>query len=143
MKEELKYNITSYLMADNKMSIVLSTIIILIMILIIIFSCIYNIYNVNSTNAITNCEKDNCFLSFYNYGIEYEKYQFVELKNKKYEVESIDFMSPNLDEKNTIFQEVNIKLKNYKGLNNEIVEIKIFKNKEKLIKKIFKIVLER
>ena len=62
---------------------------------------------------------------------------------KNYEIQEVLFGEPVLDRYNTSIQNITLKLKEYKGKNNEFVVLDIFKNKESLLKKIAKIIKER
>ena len=143
MKEEFKYNLTSYLITHNRKQIILSFIIFIGLIIFVFLSFKYTIYNIEKTNAKTICNQEECTINFYHYGISKEDYQFIKIKDKKYEIIASSFSEPTLDNTNTIIQEVTLKLQNYKGINNEIVEIKVYKNKEKKKKKIMDIIVER
>ena len=48
-----------------------------------------------------------------------------------------------MDTANQAYQKIAINAIDYKGNNNEIVKLKIYKNKEKIIKKVWKQILER
>ena len=61
----------------------------------------------------------------------------------KYEVEDLKIGELQSDFFNNTFHDFTLKLKEYKGENNDVVGIQLLKNKEKMIKKIWKIIVER
>ena len=69
--------------------------------------------------------------------------QFVKVGTLKYEIEDITIGEIQSDYLNNTFHDFTLKLKEYKGKNNDVVEIQLLKNKEKVIKKIWKIIVER
>lgn len=142
MKSELKYNLIKYLETNNKKQIMLSILIFFILFIIVLFFCIFEIDNIERVTTKMNCNQQNCTINFYHYGIS-EKYEFIKLNGKKYKIIDLKFSDLELDSANNIFQEVFITIHGYSGKNNEIVEIGLCKNKEKLIKKIYKIIVER
>ena len=71
------------------------------------------------------------------------QYEFFEINDKNVEIETIHFDEPILDNLNNAYQKVTLKGKEIKGENNKIMKLKIFQNKEKIIQKIGKIIIER
>ena len=143
MKDELKYNLTNYLISNNKREKVITILIIFILLILLLISVILKIEDIEVFHAITTCEEKNCVLKFYRKLVKYVIYDINKIKEKKYKIKKIEFAEPGLDKENSILQEVTLNLKQYQGINNEIVEIKLYKNKEKLIKKIIRIIVER
>lgn len=142
MKEEYKYNLINYL-NDNKKSTIFLIVIILLINCFGFMSYFITVYNTEKTTGITKCNNSECYIEFYLQGILKNSYNFVKIKDKKYDIDYIEYTEPEIDTSNTILQKVTIKLSKYKGYNNEIVEVSLYKNKEKLIKKIYKIIVER
>ena len=143
MKEELKYNLYNYLKTNSKKQFSLSILLLILCSFLLFFLIKIKIYDVEIINAQTSCELENCTIKFYQNNLIKKEYNFAKIKNKKYQITNISFAEPMIDNTNTILQEVNVNLKNYQGNQNEIVEIKLYKNKERMIKKIFKIMVER
>ena len=143
MREELRFNITNYLKVDNKKQNVIKIGVIVLSIILIYISFTISIYKVDIVNAQTTCDNKICILSYFVRNSSYEKYEFVKIKNKKYKIKNIVLEEASINENNDIIQEVSIELKDYKGINNEIVKINLLKNKEKIINKIVKIIVER
>lgn len=143
MKEELKYNLTNYLITNTKKQKVITILVGLTLLILFLFSMLFKIDDIEIKNALTVCIEQNCTLKFYDNKVKNVKYDFVKVKESKYRINQIEFAEPSLDSTNGLVQEVTLKLKKYQGINNEIVEIKLYKNKEKLLKKIVKMIVER
>lgn len=143
MRENLKYNITNYLKTDSKIQVILMFVIIVLSTILMLISFTLSIYSVETINAQTECNKEICTLHFFEMNATKEKYDFVKIKSKKYEIENINYAEASLDAANNIIQELSLKLENYQGNHNEIIELNLYKNKEKILKKIVKIILER
>ena len=142
MREDIKYNLNSYLQKRKKHSI-LVTFLFLLFITILLISITIDAYNILAINAQMVCEETNCEIVFYWQAEKPLTYDFIKINDKKVEVESINFGEVVLDNTNNAIQKVTLKGKEYQGKDNEILKIKIFQNKEKIIKKIGKIIIER
>lgn len=144
MNEFLKYNLQAFGLQTKKLSIY-HPLFILLFALMFGF-CIYcfslDTYKMTSTNAQVVCEED-CNLFFYTSSFDSDQVAFVKVNQKKYFDSSFSLEEPFLDEYNQAVQKVTLNLKEFQGKNNEIVTVKIFKDKEKLIKRLFKIITER
>ena len=143
MKDEYKFNLIQYLIFNNKKCIFVAILIVFILISLVTSSFIIRVFDIEKVTAQVVCENNACTLNFYNIGLEKNNFKFVKIKEDKYYIENLVLSEPKLNADNIAFQEVSLKLKSYQGLNNEIVELKMYKNKEILIKKIFKIIIER
>lgn len=142
MREDIKYNLNSYLQKRKKHSI-LVTFLFLLFITILLISITIDAYNILAINAQTVCEETTCEIVFYWQAEKPLTYDFIKINDKKVEVESINFGEIVLDNTNNAIQKVTLKGKECQGKDNEILKIKIFQNKEKIIKKIGKIIIER
>lgn len=142
MREDLKYNLNSYLQKKNNHSILFALLCFLFL-GILIASFLLDAYNIKTINAQTICEEEVCEIVFYGQAGEPFKYDFIKINEKKIEVEALNFGEVMLDNTNNAIQRITLKGKEYKGKNNEIIKVKIFQNKEKIIKKIGKIIIER
>ncbi len=143
MKDELIYNYYHYLQNNDGKKMVLSCLVCLFLLITILVMEIAKIYDVITVYASTSCLESSCNLQFYQNEIKENHYDFVKIENDKYSIQKIVYDSPLLTENNGIQQKVSIELKNYKGTDNEIKKIKLYKNKEKVRKKILNIILER
>lgn len=142
MKNYLKYNLLSHLHIEAKKYTILWILPIVLLFFLLYYAYRQEVYAVYETNAETLCESD-CNLSFY-YPVEKGfYYDYIKINEKQYEIEEVYFGSYLLDTTNVGLQKITLKVKEYQGKNNEYVNLKIFKNKEKLIKKIIKIMKER
>lgn len=142
MKEYLKYNLNSYLYNDSQKYKFLW-----LVPLVLFFLCIYytyqkEVYVINETTAEVICNQE-CTLHTFNLVNNPLTYDFIKINNQKYEVDEILFGDSVLDSQNNAIQEIILKVKEYKGNNHEFVKLQIFKNKEKLLKKIYNIMKER
>lgn len=142
MKEEYKYNLIKYL-DDNKKGTIYLILLFALFSFFGFISYYTTVYNIKKTNGITKCNNSVCYIEFYFQGVLKNDYNFVKIKDKKYYINHIEYSEPEIDTSNLIFQKVRIKLSKYKAYDNEIVEISLYKNKEKLIKKIYEIIIER
>ncbi len=142
MKEYLKYNLNSYLKKDRNKYTLFCFFPLLIFFFLFYYSYKITVYNVYETNAETVCE-DKCNLTFYYPYQEGFYYDFIKINGTKYEVENIFFGNAMLDSSNIGIQSITLVVKEYKGNTNEFVKMQIFKNKERLLKKIWKIIKER
>ena len=70
-------------------------------------------------------------------------YELIKINGKEVEIEEIVFGDVLLSENNIGMQVITLKIKEYKGNNNEFVKLQIYKNKENLFRKVIKIVKER
>lgn len=143
MHDYLKYNLNSYLQKDKNKNHCFIYVSLFFFILIIITIITFYSYNVITLTAQTFCDTEECELVFYWQTNRPFQYEFFKVNDKKVEIDAINFDDPILDNLNNAYQKVTLKGKEYKGENNEIVTIKIFQNKEKIIKKIGKIIIER
>lgn len=141
MREDLKYNLASYLQKKNNYSFFVFLLFFLFLVLFVA-SLVIDTYNITTINAETNCE-ETCEVVFYWPVEKTMKYDFIKINDKRIEIENLKFGEIELNNTNTAFQKIALKGKEYKGENNEIVKVKIFQNKEKIIKKIGKIIIER
>lgn len=142
MQEYLKYNLNSYLRKDRKKYIYFYFVPVIIIFFLILYSYKKEAYNVYETNAETICH-DVCTLTFYYPYREGFTYDFIKINGNKYEIEETFFGDVVLDSSNEGIQSITLKAKEYEGKNKEFVKLQIYKNKEKLIKKIIKIMKER
>ncbi len=143
MKDEYKFNLNNYLLNNNRKQIFLGILVLIILICFITISLVFHVYNIQTVRAKTICEHNECILNFYNSDFINNNYKFVKIKKKQYKIEKIVWAEPFFNQNNILFQEVSLILKDYKGQNNKIIEIEIYKNKDVLMKKIWKILLER
>lgn len=142
MKNYLKYNLMSHLYNEAKKYTFIWIFPIVFLFFLMYYAYRQEVYVVFETNAETLCESE-CNLSFY-YPIEKGfYYDYIKINEKKYEIEEVYFGNYLLDTTNVGLQKITLKVKEYQGKNNEYVNLKIFKNKEKLVKKIIKIMKER
>ena len=141
MQEYIKYNLHHYLRKDAKKYTFLWVIPICLFLLLVGFAYKRNAYDVLEVKGQTICNEE-CTIEFF-YPTESFLYEFVKINHKKYEIQEVLFGEPVLDRYNTSIQNITLKLKEYKGKNNEFVVLDIFKNKESLLKKIAKIIKER
>lgn len=142
MSDYLKYNRYNYLNKDKKRHIGIYFSSLLFVVFIILFLVNYNTYNVYNTNAQTVCDTE-CRLVFYYPCAESFTYEFIKINGKEFAVEETFFDEVLLNSENIGMQNITLKVKEYKGNNNEFVKLQIYKNKETLFKKIIKIVKER
>lgn len=142
MQEYLKYNLNSYLRKDRKKYAIFYLVPILIVLATFLYAIKKDAYSVYETNAETLCN-DSCMLTFYYPYREGFTYDFIKINGSKYEIEETFFGDVVLDSSNEGFQSITLKVKEYEGKNQEFVKLQIYKNKEKLIKKIIKIMKER
>lgn len=142
MKEYLKYNLNSYLHKDKNKYVFLCFVPLIIIVFLLFYSYEKKAYSVYETNAETLCDVD-CNLTFYYPYTEGFYYDFIKINEKSYEIEDIYFGDIVLDSSNEGIQNITLKVKEYKGKNQEFVKLQIYKNKEKLIKKIVRIMKER
>ncbi len=144
MNDYLKYNIHNYLQGKGKKQNFLVGIGMVIFLILLFFSCYIDTYAILSTNGMTTCEENTCFVSFYiNSSGKILQYDFIKINNQKVELEEIDFGEITLDNTNNAYQKVTLKIKEWRGNHNELVKLKIYQNKEKMIKKITKLIIER
>lgn len=142
MKRELKYNLNKYLEINTIKSKVLIILVFITLISIILFFLIFKIDNIENITGKISCSQEKSIIEFYHYGIS-EKYTHIKLHGKNYKIIDLKYSDLELDNANNIFQEVSIIIDGYECRNNEIVEVGLYKNKEKLIKKIYRIIVER
>jgi hypothetical protein len=111
--------------------------------LIFFLMSIYKVNDVLSLNGQVYCEEKNCLIKYYlSSGIN-NNYDYVKINNVKYEVDNIEYGELNVDSNNNVYQEVTLKLADYSGNNNEIVNVLLYRNKEIILKKIWQIIVER
>ena len=142
MNEYIKYNQHSYLQKDRKKYTFFWFTPILILIVLFAYTFKKEAYNVYETTAETLCDEE-CTIHFYYPYSEGFTYDFIKINDRSYEIENIIFGNVVLDSSNIGLQGITLKVKEYKGKNNEFVKLQIYKNKEKMIKKIAKIIKER
>lgn len=142
MPEYLKYNFNGYLYKDRKKYAYFYLVPIVTILLLLFYSYKKEAYNVYETNAKTICN-EVCQITFYFPYKEGFSYDFIKINGKKYEVEETFFGDVMLDSSNEGIQSITLKVKEYEGKNQEFVRLQIYKNKEKFIKKIIKIMKER
>jgi len=143
MKEKLKFNIVNYLKTNSRNQIIIMFIVLLLFIVLIFISSIFSIYTIDTINVQTICDKDECLLKFFKTNLNNDKYVFAKIRKKEYKIKNYVLGEASIDEDNNIIQEVSMTLKGYQGINNEIIEINLYKNKDRIIKKIAKIIVER
>lgn len=137
MKEELKYNTYTYFKRKYGGTWVVTSISILALIALVIFACTYKIEMVETYSAESICEKKDCVMKLYLPTKEVHALKKIKIENKTYQVKEIQLGEAFIDTNNNPLQEVKIKIADKKILNNEIIEIKIIKQKQKLMKQFF------
>ncbi len=142
MKEYLRFNLNSHLYKNSKKYSITWFIPLIIIIFIIIFSLTHSVYNVYDVSAIYKCDQ-KCTLDFYISILDGFTYDYITINNKTYEIDNILYGDIELNENNVGIQKIALEVKEYEGKNNEVVKLKIFKNKEKMLKKIYEIIKER
>jgi hypothetical protein len=142
MQEYLKYNLTTYLYEKDKAKIWFITIISISLVIIFLIIMFFKIYDVENINGQVVCD-NKCNVIYYHYTNFDTYYDFVKINNKKYKIQNVEYSELSLDNQNNTFQEVALDLEDYKGNNNEIVKVKLYKNKMSIAKKIWQIVVER
>ena len=144
MNDYLRYNIHNYLHSNVKKQHFLTRVGAVIFLILLLFSCNIDTYAILNTSGLTTCEENICLVSFYITSSEkIVQYDFIKINSQKVELEEIDFGEITLDNANNAYQKVTLKIKEWRGNHNEIVKLKIYQNKEKMIKKITKIIIER
>ncbi len=143
MNEKLKNNLPSYLNKDEKKGGIFLFLLILFLFIFILFSFTHKTYNVLNTNAQTVCENNACTLHFYWMVDQNFEYEFIKINEKKYDVEDVKYEEVVMDSSNNGYQEIILKAKEYQGKNKEVVKLQIYKNKERVIKKIINRIMER
>lgn len=142
MKEYLKYNQNAYIYKDQKKYAFFYLVPLIFIFFLLIYSLKKDAYNVQEINAeVIGVENDS--LSFYYPIVNGFYYDFIKINEKKYQIEDVTFGNTILDSSNVGMQNITLKVKEYKGKQGEFVKLQIFKNKEKLLKKIAKIIKER
>ncbi len=142
MKEYLKFNLNRYLRRDRNRYAYLCFVPLCILFCLVVYSLQKEVYNVYETSAQTVCE-ETCIISFYYPYTEGFYYDYIKINGQKFEVEEKQFGDVVLDSSNVGVQNIALKVKEYQGKNQEFVKLQIYKNKEKLLKKIIKIMKER
>lgn len=143
MKEEIKYNLYNYLTTNSKIAKVVSVLIVIICILLFFVSYEMEVDTIEEFNATTICEEEICVLQFYKQSLEQNTISFVQIGKNNYNIQNVSYSAPEIDTNNVVYQKVSLELEDYSGNPNEIVKIQVYKNKEKIYKKIIKIILER
>ncbi len=143
MHEALKNNLFNYLNKDAHKGWFLITSMVIVLISIIVFTYKIEVYNVWSTKAITNCSEDICLLEFYLPTDKNLEIDFVKINNNSYNVLEEVYGEVVLDSANSGYQTVTLKLEEYLGEDQKIVELKIMENKENISKKIINKIVER
>lgn len=138
MLEFLNYNLNSYLNKPLNTHLILRIISIIIPIILLIYSILNYSYNIYHTTAINECFNNVCTLSFTIPKKEDFLTDLVIINNHEYFINQISF-----ENISSYDQKITLKLKEYQGINKEVVNLQIFKNKEKLISKIYQIIVER
>ena len=141
MQEYIKYNLHRYLKQDAHKYTYFWLIPICLFLFLIGFTYKKNAYDVIEVKGQTFCDEE-CRINFF-YPVDSFFYEFVKINHEKYEIEEVKFDDPILDSTNRAIQSITLKLKDFKGKNNEFVIVDIFKNKESMLKKIAKIIKER
>ncbi len=142
MKRYLKYNLITYLEKDNKKYQYSGFITVILLTSLFVYSLKYDTYNILETTAQVLCEEE-CILQFFypiKNGFNAEQ---IRINDKYHEIENLSFGEITIDTANIGYQKITLKAKGYKGENNKFVKLQIYKNKEKILKKIFKIIKER
>lgn len=142
MSDYLKYNLLRYLTYKIKLKSSLFVGVLFLLIALMGYLSFHEIYDVYSLDAHVVCDQ-SCVLHFYLPTSVKFDYHFIKVNTLNYEIEDIKIGEVQSDYSNHTFQDFTLKLKEYKGHNNDVVEIQLLKNKEKIIKKIWKIILER
>lgn len=142
MQNYLKYNLYSYLNKERKKFRIISVSIVIVFFLVFCYFSKIDAYNVYTTNAQIICDSE-CSFQFYYPVSKGFSYDFIKINGKKDKVENVVFGNVVMDSSNIGLQTILLKAKEYKGKQNEFVQIQIFKNKEKITKKIIKIIKER
>lgn len=142
MKEYLKYNQNNYLHKDRKKYAYFSFLPFILISVVFLFIVRKEAYSVYETNGQILCE-ESCSITFYYPYQEGFSYDFIKINGQKIEIEELFFGNVILDSSNIGMQSITLKAKEYKGNHNEFVKLQIYKNKEKMLKKIGKIIKER
>ncbi len=143
MNDDIKYNLHSYLNEDKTNHKYLLGSICLFIFLFLFLSFFISNYDIVTENATTLCDNKECTIEFF-WPIEKTWLcDKIKINTMDYEIEQINFEEVFMDNTNNAYQKIILKVKDYKGNNNEIVKLKIYKNKEKIIKKVLKKILER
>lgn len=142
MNDYLKYNLQRYLNYKIKLKTGLFVGLILLLIFLLGILSFHETYEVYALNAQVICDS-SCELRFYLPTSVKFDYHFIRVEGLKYEVEDLKIGELQSDFFNNTFHDFTLKLKEYKGENNDVVGIQLLKNKEKMIKKIWKIIVER
>lgn len=142
MQEYLKYNLNRYLRKDRKKYVYFYLVPFVLLFTLILCSYKKDAYSVYETNAQTLCNNE-CTLTFYYPYKEGFTYDLIKINGRKYEIEETFFGDVMLDSSNEGIQSMTLKVKEYEGKNQEFVRLQIYQNKEKMLKKIMKIMKER
>ena len=142
MKEYMKYNLNMFLANDSKKYTSLFLVLFVYICIFLFLSFYIKVYNTMIVDAQVFCEKE-CEVRFYTIPNKHLLGDFIKINNEKFEIENIRFDEVKVDSSNNVFQMVALKVKEFKGNDKEIVKLKIYQNKELIIKKIIKIVIER
>lgn len=141
MSEYINYNLHRYLFQDTKKYQWIWFVPICLFLLLFFLAYKHTAYEVIEVKGQTFCNEE-CTINFF-YPADSFIYEFIKIKNQTYDVQKIEFADPILDGNNNALQNITLTLKEYKGNHNEFVVLKIFKNKENMLKKITKIIKER
>lgn len=143
MKEEIKYNLTSYLYTENKKQIIIGIAILFLFSCITFLLCFIKIEDCEKKNAYVICKENECQIHFYQEEFWQKEPESVRIKNQKYHIKTIDKQEVKINNEIEIVEEITLSLKNYQGKTNEIIEIEICKSKERMIKKILEMIKGR
>ncbi len=141
MQEYVRYNLHRYLCMDKKKYIFIWIGPFLLFLLLIIVFFKLEAYQVIEIKGQTFCQQE-CTIQFF-YPAEEFQYEFIKINNQIYDIDKVIFSESMLDANNMAIQTITLQIPNYRGNHNEFVTVKIYKNKEKLLKKIIKIIKEK
>lgn len=141
MQEYIKWNIYRYLAMDKNKYRVLWIVPLCLFLLLLFYAYKKDAYDVIEITGQTICQ-EQCTIEFF-YPATAFYGDFVKINREKYEIETISFSEPILDSNNQAIQNISLKLKKYSGTPNAFVTMQVYKNKERLLKKIARIMKER
>ncbi len=141
MSEYLKYNLPSYLNKDKNKYSFFWLIPFCLFLILLFYAYKKEAYDVLEVKGQIFCQEE-CTINFF-YPTTDFIYEFIKINHKTYEIETVSFSDPVLDSNNNALQNISLKVKKFQGNQNEFVTMQIYKNKERLLKKIAKSIIER
>lgn len=140
MRDDLKYNMYNYYNKNNDKKIIITLIIIIMILLFLFISYNEEIVSVNKVTGQCICNNEDCSLLFY-----YPKnlsFQKIEFNNNIYNIDDLNISKENIS-LNDEYEEIILSSNKISCSFDEVVNINLHSSKEKIIKKIVKIILER